>query len=141
MAAMAVAAAQAVTAAPVLKNAPDTDPRKLYWDYANNHAVRDGRWKLVQSNLSGNWELYDIDADRGETRDLAAEHFRRPSLLLDGPLDATDPDAPPADDPNAPPPAFPPVAVAPVPPAPNAGPSSASSPEHPSIDTMSKPEG
>jgi thioester reductase-like protein len=29
-------------------------------------------------------------------RDLAAEHFRRPSLLLDGPLDATDPDAPPA---------------------------------------------
>ncbi|MCW8924913.1 MAG: arylsulfatase [Xanthomonadales bacterium] len=67
---------------PVLKNAPDTDPRKLYWDYANNHAVRDGRWKLVQSNLSGQWELYDIEADRGETRDLAAEHPEIAGRLL-----------------------------------------------------------
>lgn len=44
----------------------------LYWEHEGNAAVRRGRWKLVRRH-PGDWELYDIDADRTETRDLAAE--------------------------------------------------------------------
>ena len=59
---------------PLLKNTPVTETRRLYWDYADNYAIREGRWKLVQSNLAEKWELYDIENDRGETRDLAVDH-------------------------------------------------------------------
>ena len=33
--------------------------------------MREGRWKLVAKH-KGAWELYDIEADRTESRDLAA---------------------------------------------------------------------
>jgi arylsulfatase A-like enzyme len=42
-------------------------------------AIRDGRWKALRRGLLNKkqpqaWELYDLDADRNETRDLAAKH-------------------------------------------------------------------
>ena len=43
----------------------------LYWEHEGNKAVRRGRWKLV-CKFPGEWELYDIEADRTETRDRAA---------------------------------------------------------------------
>ncbi|MDT4889207.1 hypothetical protein FQZ97_1258810 [compost metagenome] len=36
--------------------------------------MRDGKWKIVSIYPSYQWELYDIEADRGETKDLASEH-------------------------------------------------------------------
>jgi arylsulfatase len=45
--------------------------RKLYWEHQGNRAVLDGKWKLA-SRYPGNWELYDLDADRTEMHDLAA---------------------------------------------------------------------
>jgi hypothetical protein len=37
--------------------------------------VRMGRWKGVRKPmLTGKLELYDLDADPGETRDVAADH-------------------------------------------------------------------
>ena len=39
--------------------------------------VRKGRWKLTWSDIpygNGGWSLYDIDRDRGETRDLSARY-------------------------------------------------------------------
>jgi lysophospholipase L1-like esterase len=47
----------------------------LFWKAFDNRAVRDGRWKLVRDQIVGRWELYDLDADRSETNDLA-ERFR-----------------------------------------------------------------
>lgn len=47
--------------------------RPIYWEFAGNHAVRDGDWKLVAQRSKG-WELYDLSKDRSETRDLTAEH-------------------------------------------------------------------
>jgi arylsulfatase A-like enzyme len=35
--------------------------------------VRDGRWKLIEWFEDGGVELYDLDADPGETRDLVDE--------------------------------------------------------------------
>jgi arylsulfatase len=45
--------------------------RKLYWEHMGNRAALDGKWKLV-SRDPGNWELYDLEADRTEMNDLAA---------------------------------------------------------------------
>lgn len=47
----------------------ERDP--LYWEHMGARAVRDGRWKLV-SKRNGGWELFDLEADRTETHDLAA---------------------------------------------------------------------
>jgi arylsulfatase len=43
----------------------------LYWEHEGNRAIRRGRWKLVRK-YPGDWELYDLDSDRTELRDLAA---------------------------------------------------------------------
>lgn len=59
---------------PVLKEQPVADDRKLFWEYTKNYAMRHGNWKLVQSNLDGEWALYDMAADRGETVNLASRH-------------------------------------------------------------------
>jgi arylsulfatase A-like enzyme len=45
----------------------------LFWEHEGNKAVRDGRWKLVQK-WRGPWELYDMEADRTELHNVAAEH-------------------------------------------------------------------
>ncbi|MBN1589353.1 MAG: arylsulfatase [Pirellulales bacterium] len=51
--------------------------RPLFWEHCGNRAVRDGQWKLVATNV-GPWELYDLDADRTETHDLAKQ---RPEIV------------------------------------------------------------
>ncbi|MFM1768489.1 MAG: hypothetical protein RJA22_1018 [Verrucomicrobiota bacterium] len=45
--------------------------RPLVWEHEGNRAIRDGRWKLVAMENKP-WELYDLEADRGEQRDLSA---------------------------------------------------------------------
>ena len=52
----------------------------LFWEHEGNRAVRDGRWKLVAKGATGPWELYDLEADRTETHDLAA---REPARVRD----------------------------------------------------------
>lgn len=53
----------------------------LFWEHEGNAAVRVGKWKLVR-NYPGDWELYDMDADRTETRDLAADDPERVAQML-----------------------------------------------------------
>jgi arylsulfatase len=49
----------------------------IFWKWQDSRAVyRDG-WKLVQHGDRG-WELYDFEADRSETRNLAPQ---RPTLV------------------------------------------------------------
>ena len=43
----------------------------LFWEHTGNAAIRQGRWKLVREYPQP-WELYDMDTDRAETKDLAA---------------------------------------------------------------------
>ncbi len=43
----------------------------IYWEFKGNHAIRDGKWKLV-AERSKAWELYDLSKDRCETENLAA---------------------------------------------------------------------
>lgn len=58
------------------------DGRYLYWEHEGNRAVRTGQWKLVYKAEKGksrdiepgDWELYDMSADRTETNNLAAKY-------------------------------------------------------------------
>jgi arylsulfatase len=41
----------------------------IFWEHEGNKAVRDGKWKLVQRHKLA-WQLFDMEADRTEQRDL-----------------------------------------------------------------------
>ena len=60
------------------RDEPDRGP--LFWEHEGNRAVRLGRWKLVAKGIDGPWELYDLQHDRTEARDLARE---QPDRLRD----------------------------------------------------------
>lgn len=47
---------------------------EVFWNAPKNQAVRSGKWKLVNAAPGRPWELYDLEADGGETRDLASQH-------------------------------------------------------------------
>ena len=45
----------------------------LYWEHEGNCAVRQENWKLV-CKFPGDWELYDVAAERTEINNIAAKH-------------------------------------------------------------------
>ncbi len=49
-------------------------PNQVFWEQDGNRAVRQGKWKLVWDGEFKRWELYDMEADRTETNDLATQH-------------------------------------------------------------------
>lgn len=51
--------------------------RSFYWEHEGNRAMRRGPWKLVRK-YPGEWELYNMDDDRTELRNLAAD---KPAML------------------------------------------------------------
>jgi arylsulfatase A-like enzyme len=55
--------------------------RPIFFEHEGNRAVRDGKWKLVAKTAQGKWELYDVEADRSETNDLAATHPERAQAM------------------------------------------------------------
>ncbi|MEO5670649.1 MAG: arylsulfatase [Ramlibacter sp.] len=48
----------------------------MFWEHEGNAAVRIGKWKLVR-NYPRPWELYDMEQDRTELNDIAAQHHDR----------------------------------------------------------------
>jgi arylsulfatase A-like enzyme len=50
--------------------------RPLWFEHEGNRALRDESWKLV-SRTPGSWELYNMEADRAETNDLADQEPAR----------------------------------------------------------------
>ncbi|QGJ69829.1 Choline-sulfatase [Planctomycetales bacterium 10988] len=49
------------------------EPRTLYFEHQGNRAIHEGRWKLVAVRKRP-WELYDVERDRTELNNLAAQH-------------------------------------------------------------------
>ena len=45
----------------------------LFWEHEGNKAVRNGKWKLTQK-WRGEWELYDMEADRTELHNVISNH-------------------------------------------------------------------
>ena len=58
------------------QQSPGLAPRPLFWEHLGRKAVRVGRWKLVAPSRS-DWELYDMDEDRAEQNNLAAQKVRQ----------------------------------------------------------------
>jgi arylsulfatase A-like enzyme len=59
------------------------EARDLFWHYPHfafhrsnrpASAMREGKWKLIRRFDDDSLELYDLSADRGETRNLAGDH-------------------------------------------------------------------
>lgn len=55
----------------------------IFWEHEGNRAIRSGKWKLVSRTQKvkkfteedeNNWELYDMENDRSETKNLASEY-------------------------------------------------------------------
>jgi len=57
---------------PAFDNKP-IEREAIYWEHEGNRAVRKGKWKLV-SRHPGEWELYDLEADRTELNNLAQKY-------------------------------------------------------------------
>lgn len=62
---------EGVTLRPIFEGKP-IHREAIYWEHEGNRAVRAGKWKLVAKHGKA-WELYDIEADRIESKDLAKE--------------------------------------------------------------------
>jgi arylsulfatase len=58
---------------PILRGEQRPGDDTLYWEFRGNRAIRQGKWKLVRSASRKTWELYDMEVDRTETLDLAAQ--------------------------------------------------------------------
>lgn len=61
---------------PGFVNKPLQRKARLFFEHDGSRAVRDGKWKLVGTR-GGEWELYDIEADRTELNNLASNHPSR----------------------------------------------------------------
>ncbi len=58
--------------APLLRTGRWEGRDAIFWEHEGNRAVRQGKWKLVARH-KGPWELFDMDADRTELKNLAGE--------------------------------------------------------------------
>ena len=70
---------EGVSLKPALEGRPLNRPDAIYFEHHLNCAVRYGRWKLVRKGNTSKallhpWELYDMEADRTEMRELAGRH-------------------------------------------------------------------
>jgi len=64
---------EGVSLNPLFQGEPFTRDAPLFFEHEGNRGVRRGKWKLVAVDGKA-WELYDMQADRTELNNLAAEH-------------------------------------------------------------------
>ena len=67
---------QGQSLAPIFRGETRAPHEVLYFHFNNDRALRMGPWKLVSAKL-GRWELYNLDEDRTEINDLAAQEPER----------------------------------------------------------------
>ena len=53
----------------------------LFWEHNGKKAVRHGDWKLVGRDGPANWELYGLESDRTELRNVAEKEPERVKLM------------------------------------------------------------
>ena len=63
---------------PILQGKSREGHEFLYWECRGNRAIRQGQWKLLFDGNLKEWELYNLEADRTETQNLASD---RPEIV------------------------------------------------------------
>ena len=71
---------------PILKGLKRKGHETLFWEHMGNRAMLRGKWKLVCAKR-GEWELYDIRADRTEVNNLAGKYPQKVEELKERYLD------------------------------------------------------
>jgi arylsulfatase len=71
---------EGLSLAPLLQGRKRRPHDSLFWEHEGNRAVRSGDWKLV-SRFPGDWELYNLAADRTELNNLVTREPRIASRL------------------------------------------------------------
>jgi len=66
---------------PILQGKQRKPHDAIFWEHEGNRAVRAGKWKLV-SRHPDQWELFDMEADRTELNNLAAQNPAKAKELL-----------------------------------------------------------
>jgi uncharacterized sulfatase len=72
---------------PLLRGRGGLRRQAIYWHYPRYHhstpagAIREGRWKLIEFFEDNHVELYRLDRDLGETRDLSREQPEKARAL------------------------------------------------------------
>jgi arylsulfatase A len=62
---------------PALEGKARSGHQALYFEWGKQQAVRSGRWKLIRDGRQAPWQLYDLERDAGETRDVASREAER----------------------------------------------------------------
>ena len=55
----------------------------IFWEHEGNRAIRIENWKLVAKGSKGEWELYDLKADRSELNNPSETHPERASQMAE----------------------------------------------------------
>ena len=64
---------EGLSLAPIFRGGTRAGHPFLAWEHEGNRAIRQGPWKLV-SRFPGDWELYNVETDRTELKNLAGEN-------------------------------------------------------------------
>lgn len=78
-----VPAAPGKSLLPVFQRDGTLARNSIWWLHEGNRALRVGDWKIVSAGKEGAWELYDLSADRAETKDLAANQPEKLKELVE----------------------------------------------------------
>jgi arylsulfatase len=73
---------QGKSLSPIFQGQTRDGHETLYFHFGTDRALRQGPWKLVSAKL-GCWELYNLDQDRTELNDLAAQQPERVAAMAD----------------------------------------------------------
>lgn len=63
----------------------DYPERMFYWVWGktrNREALRKGPWKVLRNNAKGTWELYNLDSDPYEAKDLSVKEAQKFTELM-----------------------------------------------------------
>jgi len=74
--------APGISLVPYFKQDVLAERTPLFFHHENKKALRHGNWKITTIEDGGQWELYNLSVDRGETDNLAEQHQEKLQELV-----------------------------------------------------------
>jgi arylsulfatase len=70
----AITPMQGLSLKPVFATGGRKDPEYIFWEHFGSKGLRQGKWKIVKLDNDAPWQLYDLEKDRTEQKDLTAQY-------------------------------------------------------------------